>query len=95
MLIAVVMPRKLKVEVVALTGAIAECVFWVNHHLVVDGAAPASWEGKIPLELTPITVEVSGVGAPKYRVTLTVDGQLVTTMDRELEEGADVFKKSV
>jgi hypothetical protein len=93
--IAIVMPRKLKVEVIALTGAVAECVIWVNHNLVVDDAPPASWEGKIPSAPTPITVEVSGVGAPTYRVTLTVDDQVVTKADNQLQEGADVFNKTV
>jgi len=89
------MPRNLKVEVVALTGAVAECVIWVNHNLVVDAAPPASWGGKIPSAPTPITIEVSGVGAPTYRVKLSVEDQVVTEVDRQLEEGADVFKKSI
>lgn len=89
------MPRKLQVAVAAQSGAIDECVVWVNHHLVIDQSPPASWTGKIPSSATPITVEASGVGISTYHVTIAVDGQTVTDADRSLQGGADVFKKSV
>jgi hypothetical protein len=89
------MPRKLQVDVTAQAGAIAECVIWVNHNLVVDQPLPASWTGKIPSSTTPITVEASGVGTSTYHVTIAIDDQTVTDTDRSLQGGADVFKKSV
>jgi hypothetical protein len=95
LLIDIGMPRKLKVEVSALTGAIAECVIWVNHNLVADQAPAASWTGKIPSSTTPLTVEASGIGTSTYHVMISVDDQVVTDVDRQLQGGADVFKKSV
>lgn len=89
------MPRKLQVDVTAQSGAIDECVIWVNHQLVIDRAPPASWTGKIPSSATPITVEASGVGISAYHVTIAVDGHTIADADRSLQGGADVFKKSV
>jgi hypothetical protein len=89
------MPRKLDIEVVATAGAIDECVIWVNHHLVVDQAPKATWSGKIPSGTTPITVECGGIGTSSYHVKVAVDGAVVTDVDRDLQGGIDVFKKSV
>jgi hypothetical protein len=89
------MPRKLQVDVTAQSGAIAECVIWVNHNLVADRSPPASWTGKIPSGTTPVTIEVSGIGTSIYHVAIEVDGQTIADADRSLHGGADVFTKPV
>jgi hypothetical protein len=89
------MPRKLELALEAKSGAIDECVIWVNHTLFVDQKPPATWSGKIPSSATPITIEVGGVGTSGYHLTITVDGQAVADVDRALQGGIDVFKKSV
>jgi hypothetical protein len=94
------MPRKLQVDVFLLTGAVAECVIWVNNNLVLDQApdgdpATASWKGKIPIAKTPVTIEASGIGTSRYRVKITVDDQVVTDVDRQLQGGVDAFERSI
>src|SRR5262249_46037632 len=94
------MPRKLQVDVFLLTGAVAECVIWVNNNLVLDqapGGDPptASWNGKIPTSSTPVTVEASGIGTSRYRVKITVDDQIITDVDRQLQGGVDAFERSI
>jgi hypothetical protein len=89
------MSRKLQVDVTAQSGAIAECVIWVDHNLVVDQSPPASWTGKIPSSSTPVTVAASGAGTSTYHLTIAVDDQPIADTDRSLQGGADVFKKSL
>lgn len=93
--VGLLMPRKLELEVTSTSDEVSECVFWVNHNLVVDQAPKATWEGKIPSGPTPLTIEVTGGDSSPYHLKIAVDGAVVTDLDRTLEGGADVFKKLV